>query len=109
MLNEYKIELRKTFASKHIPDAVISSYNKRIDDSNDHEIIDILVTDNDIINDAILKTIIEKFLETLNKKEYTIMTMYLQGYTQKEISKVIGTSQCNISRIIKKLLIKLGA
>lgn len=57
------------------------------------------------ISDAILsEMVIQAEFKKLDKREKQILYLYANGgYTQKEISKLIGISQSYISRIIKKL------
>lgn len=46
---------------------------------------------------------IEKMFLNLNKREKKIITLSMQDKTQKEIAKICGISQPNVSRIIKSI------
>lgn len=51
--------------------------------------------------------LIEQFMATLTERECIVLTMRLEGCTQPEISKVVGVTQVQVSRILKKMQPKL--
>lgn len=54
------------------------------------------------------RVMIEQMLKSLNSKERQVMILrYIKGKTQTEISKIIGVSQVQVSRIEKNTLIKM--
>jgi len=59
-------------------------------------------------NETIKKLILKEELEKLNEKERNIIILrYFYGKTQTEIANKIGTSQVQISRIEKNILLKM--
>ena len=88
--------------------APVESIYKSSDDSNDkRELIEMLGTveeEGEIID----KILIKESLNTLKPRERTVVTMrYFNSKTQNEISKVLGVSQVQVSRIEKAALGKL--
>lgn len=60
-------------------------------------------------NDNLIENIVlNQILETLEKREKDIiMLRYFEDKTQSEVAKIIGVSQVQISRIEKKVLLKI--
>lgn len=88
--------------------APVESIYKTFDDSDDkRELIDLIgaVEEEGRILDKIL---IKESLNILKPRERTVVTMrYFKSKTQNEISKVLGVSQVQVSRIEKAALGKL--
>lgn len=51
---------------------------------------------------------IEKFFSILNEREKEIISLSMQDKTQREIAKIFGISQAQVSRIIKSVYKKWG-
>jgi len=49
---------------------------------------------------------VNEFLNRLTDKERIVLTMYAEGYQQREIGPVIGVSQVQVSRILAKIKTK---
>ena len=52
--------------------------------------------------------VIEQLLATLEEEEQTLITLrYYHDKTQNEVAKVLGISQVQVSRLEKKILLKM--
>lgn len=79
-----------------------------IDGDNRICIADTLQSNKDEEVEITNKLFIQKLINDLNQREQQIIKMrYFEGSTQSEVSKLLGISQVQISRIEKKLLIEM--
>lgn len=77
-------------------------------DGNSIYLIDKLVSVEDESQKAVNQLALEELMAGLDEKEKTIITMrYFEDKTQTEIAKVVGISQVQVSRIEKKILLKM--
>ena len=85
-------------------------------DGNELLLSDVLGTENDIVNKGIEqdaeKAVLNEAVDRLNERENKIMVLRfgLKGekeHTQKEVADMIGISQSYISRLEKKIIVKL--
>jgi len=85
----------------------IESINQKAFEDSDNEISDSIPNDYDedkIIN----KILVREILKKLPKREKQILVLrYFEGKTQEEISRVVGVSQVQVSRIEKNVLKRL--
>lgn len=58
---------------------------------------------------AVLTETMEHFLETFNPRQRKIITLFLQGYTQQEISSQVGCSERTVRRVLDLARIELNA
>ena len=112
--NEILMHLRKTATKKH--ELSIDEPLKVDWDGNELLLSDILGTDIDCVNknieDQAEWEVVVKFIDKLEEREREIMKMrfgMLDGkeYTQKEVADKIGISQSYISRLEKKIILRL--
>ncbi|MDE5600203.1 MAG: RNA polymerase sporulation sigma factor SigE [Oscillospiraceae bacterium] len=112
--NEILMHLRKTTTKKH---EISIDEPLKIDwDGNELLLSDVLGTDGDCVNRGIEDqaewNVVLKFIDRLEKRERDIMKMrfgMLDGkeHTQKEVADKIGISQSYISRLEKKIILRL--
>jgi len=86
-------------------------------EGNELLLSDILGTDNDIISrdldDQVDKQLLNTAMETLNEREKQIVTLRFglftggEEKTQKEVADILGISQSYISRLEKKIIVRL--
>lgn len=77
-------------------------------DGNSIYLIDKLVSVEDESQKAVNQLALEELMSDLDEKEKTIITMrYFEDKTQTEIAKIVGISQVQVSRIEKKVLLKM--
>lgn len=112
--NEILMHLRKVTTKKH--ELSIDEPLKVDWDGNELLLSDVLGTDNDCVNkdieDQAEWNVIVKFIDKLEKREREIMKMRFginkgKEYTQKEVADKIGISQSYISRLEKKIILRL--
>ena len=112
--NEILMYLRKTSSLKN---EISIDEPLNIDwDGNELLLSDVLGSEPDIVNQNIeledQKNIIYKTIESLGEREKTIMYMRFgiggeKEYTQKEVADILGISQSYISRLEKRIILKL--
>lgn len=77
-------------------------------DGNSIYLIDKLVSVEDESQKAVNQLALEELMSDLDEKEKKIITMrYFEDKTQTEIAKIVGISQVQVSRIEKKVLLKM--
>ncbi len=77
-------------------------------DGNSIYLIDKLVSAEDESQKAVNQLALEELMSDLDEKERAIITMrYFEDKTQTEIAKVMNISQVQVSRIEKKVLLKM--
>lgn len=107
MFNEVFYEQRKKLYKSKIPENIIYSYNREIDGEDDEiDLLYFIADKTDVANDAISKIFYENRLSKLTDRDQLIIQMTVNGYSQKEISKKIGISQSQVSRIIRGIVKK---
>lgn len=112
--NEILMYLRKT---SNLKNEVSIDEPLNVDwDGNELLLSDVLGSDPDIVNRNIeledRKNIIYKTIDELEEREKTIMYMRFgigdeKEYTQKEVADLLGISQSYISRLEKRIILKL--
>ncbi len=77
-------------------------------DGNSIYLIDKLVSSEDESQRAVNQLALEELMSDLDEKEKRIIIMrYFEDKTQTEIAKIVGISQVQVSRIEKKVLLKM--
>lgn len=88
----------------------VESIHKTIyeNDGNSIYLIDKLTTEEDETDAVINNMLVEGLMKNLNETEQLIIQMrYFDNRTQMEIAKEVGVSQVQISRMEKKILMKM--
>ena len=87
---------------------VESIYNSTTDQEDGPTLIDTISSNIDEQSEIVNKLSLEQLIENLNGEEkQIIMLRYYKGRTQSEVSKILKTSQVQISRIEKRILEKM--
>lgn len=63
--------------------------------------------DEKIINKERYKNLLEEIRKMLSEKEMKVLRLYLKGYTYKEISNILGTSEKSIDNSLSRIKSKL--
>lgn len=85
----------------------VQSLETKLFDS-ENTLVDKIVANEDTQEDAINNVLINNATKNLDKRSKKIIYMrFYQGKTQSDIAKEIGVSQVQISRIEKKILLKM--
>jgi RNA polymerase sporulation-specific sigma factor len=78
------------------------------DDDNPILLIDKMAEEDTQVSEAMDRITLNDLLSRLDKRERIIITMrYFQDKTQSEIAETLGISQVQVSRIEKKVLLKM--
>lgn len=88
----------------------VESIHKTIyeNDGNSIYLIDKIVSEEDEKEEVINHMLIEELMKDLNDEERQLIQMrYYENKTQTEISDVIGVSQVQVSRMEKRILLKM--
>ena len=99
--NEIKIELRKQ--KKYSVYSLDRTFSSTLDGTGEIAFVENLTTGLSAY-DEILPYQLD---EILNAREYKLVALILEGYTQTEIGNIIGISQSMISRMLSKIKQKL--
>jgi RNA polymerase sigma-E/F/G factor len=77
-------------------------------DGNQITLVDKLVEKSDEQEKLLDRMLLEQLFEILDEKEKMLITLrYYQDKTQMEVAKVLGISQVQVSRMEKKILLKM--
>lgn len=83
----------------------VESIDKKINDSDNSTMLDILKSNRDEETEIVDKITIKKLIENLNENEKRIIMMrYYRGKTQSQVAELLGISQVQVSRLEKKIL-----
>ena len=106
MFNEVYSEKRKELNKRTIPEDKILYYNTEYEDEsgNKVEFIDKMQSDQNVVNDCIHKVALRNAFNKMKEKHKLIISLFLQGYKQVEIMKIVGCSQPQVSRVMKRFI-----
>lgn len=106
MFNEVYSEKRKELYMKTIPTNEILYYNAEYEnESGDKvEFIDKMQVNYNVENDCIHKVTFRNAFNKMKEKYKPVISLFLQGYKQVEIMKIVGCSQPHVSRVMKKFV-----
>ena len=99
-------EIRDRKAEKRIPDHQIVYYQTEFDDSNGGDastFMNYIPSKENVEENVLLKIIFDEYMSKLKDRDKQIFILFSEGYKQKEIGKIVGCSQAQVSRVRKKL------
>lgn len=99
-------EIRDRKAEKRIQDHQIVYYQAELDDSNGGDtstFLNYIPSKENVEENALSEIIFEEYMSKLNERDKQIFILFSDGYKQREISKIVGCSQAQVSRVRKKL------
>ena len=105
MLNEIRKYLTVQGAARRIPENLIKHYDIRDRYDKDDEFIwdlDRINFHESFENDAIINTTIDIYKVKLTDKDRTVFEMLMDGYTTREIGKVVGCSSTTVTTTRRK-------
>lgn len=88
----------------------VDSIDRNIESDNgrDINIIDTIISEDDKSEKIVDNILLKETLSKLETKEQAIVKMrYIDELTQSEVAKIIGVSQVQVSRLEKKILLKM--
>ena len=106
MFNEIAHYFVNQGAARRVPSHLIMHYDAKIhsdDEGEFSEILNCMNCDNGFENDAITDILIDICKVKLTDRDRIVFEMLMDGYTTREIGKVIGCSNMNITNIRRKI------
>lgn len=107
MYTSVMMELRKKTQAKTIPEYKILYYQAEIE-NNDGDTVSFInfIPSKDNVEDNVLSEVMfDEFAKRLKKEKHKlIFELFREGYNQRQIGKIVGCSQPQVSRIKKKLV-----
>lgn len=106
MFTTVMCELRKKGQAKTIPENHIVYYQAEIENNKgDTASFMNFIPSNENVEDEVLSEVLfDEYSKRLNKRDKVIFSLFRDGYKQKEIGKMVGCSQAQVSRVKKKLV-----
>ena len=101
-----KNEILITFRKKRIPIAFSLDDNANLGNGKEVPYLEMIACDRKFEEEVIANRLFSEFQKSLTHTEKRIISLYLNSKKQKEIAEILGISQANVSRILKKLLEK---
>lgn len=92
---------------KHLNNVSIDQPITTDEKGNDLTILDVISTQERELDWREISPIVNQVLKGLSERDRKIMLMFFENKTQGEISELLGISQAQVSRIIRKVLEKI--
>lgn len=98
-------EKRKELQARTIPSNQILYYQTETSDNNGNKsnIMNYIPSKENVEETVLSDIIFDEYNKLLNDRDKKIFILFKNGYTQREISKIVGYSQPQVSRVKKKL------
>lgn len=99
-------EIRDRKAEKRIQDYQVVYYQTELDDSNGGDtstFLNYIPSKENVEDNVLSKIIFEEYMNKLKERDRQIFALFSDGYKQQDISKIVGCSQAQVSRVRKKL------
>jgi RNA polymerase sigma factor (sigma-70 family) len=105
MFNSVFHEKRRETQMGTIPEHKLSYYEEGIEgeDGEDMTLFDTLASSDNTENDSIVNIQIHKLMNNATDKDKKLISLIMDGYTQKEIGNIIGCSQTHVGRMTRRL------
>lgn len=105
MFNSVMCELRKELSTKRLPKHKILYYQAELEhnDGKNASLLDFIPSNEDVENNTLSKVLLDEYAKTLSDRDKRMLVLLSDGYKQREISKIVGCSQPQVSRFKKKL------
>lgn len=99
-------ELRKKNQAKTIPKHLIFYYQAEMENNEGDTalFLNYIPSKENIEGDVLSEIMFDEYSKKLNDRDKLIFSLFREGYKQREICKVVGCSQPQISRIKKKFV-----
>lgn len=106
MYTDVFMENKREKSKKRIPVHQIVYYENECDDSNCGDtstFMNYIPSKENVEENALSEIILREYMSGLKSRDKQILALFSEGYKQIEISKIVGCSQPQISRVRKKL------
>ena len=101
-----KNEILMTLRKKRVPIAFSLDDNANLGNGEEVTYLEMIACDRKFEEEVIANRLFSEFQISLSSREKRIIELYLNEKTQREIAEILGISQANVSRILKKLFEK---
>ena len=104
MLNEVLMEKRKNRKQSTIPEYKMVYYQDETEnnDGDTDSFMNFLPSKENVEGDVLSEVMFNEFENNLKDRHKKIFALFRQGYKQREICKIVGCSQPQVSRVKKK-------
>ncbi len=107
MFTSVMMELRKKTQARTIPEHQILYYQAEIE-NNDGDtacFMNLIPSKENVEDSVVSETMFDEFTKQLKKEKHRqIFQLFREGYNQRQIGKIVGCSQPQVSRVKKKLI-----
>ena len=105
MRNEIGTEFRKKTADKYLPENLVTSYDAELHNDNGDvcNLLAYIPDDTNVETEALSNLFLENYIKRLKDRDKLIIKLFSLGYTQKEIGKIVGCSQPEVSRVKSRM------
>lgn len=105
MFNEVMQDKRKEKSTKRIPQHQIVYYEAELEtcDGDTASFLNFIPSNENVESDSLSKIMLDEYSKKLSDRDKQIFFLFGEGYKQREICKIVGCSQPQVSRIKKKL------
>lgn len=107
MFNEIMHEIRKKTRARMIPEYQIVYYQAELNDNNGGDtakFMNYIPSKENVEDNVISEIIFDEYASKLKERDKKIFSLFREGYKQREICKIVGCSQPQVSRVKKKLV-----
>lgn len=102
MQNQVWQESRMKISKKRVPENMTYSYDAEVAELDGVDFSKMISGSENVEDKCITNVIFNDFLSGLNARHRKIMLLRLNGYKQKDICKIVGCSQPQVSRVLEK-------
>lgn len=105
MFTTIMCELRKNKQAKTIPEYQIVYYQAELENNEGDtaSFMNYMPSKENVEDSVLSKVIFDEYTNKLKDRDKKIFSLFREGYKQKEIGKMLGCSQAQVSRVKKKL------
>lgn len=107
MYTSVMMDLRKKTQAKTIPEHQILYYQAEVEnnDGDTAMLINYIPSKDNVEDNVLSEVLFDEFAKKLKKEKHRlIFELFREGYNQRQIGKMVGCSQPQVSRIKKKLI-----
>lgn len=106
MFSAVMCDLRKKKQARTIPDYKMVYYQAELDDSDGGDtgsFMNYIPSGENVEENVLSEVIFDEYTDRLKERDKKIFSLFREGYKQREIGKMLGCSQAQVSRVKKKL------
>lgn len=106
MFTTVMCELRKKNQQKTIPEHQIVYYQAEMENNEGDtaSFMNYIPSKENVEDNALSEIMFDEYAKKLKDRDKQIFSLFREGYKQREICKIVGCSQPQVSRVKKKLV-----